>query len=159
MAINWNKFDKQVDFEGIEDKIAEASENGDFPEIPSGQYEVQVVSMELGLSKKKDDGSGGDPMLKIQFEIIDGEYKGFKLFYNGVMQSGNERAIGFQIHNNNEMLRSLIDSDDVEFKNFAQYAEEIDDIATEIIEDKWNYVVEKGKNRGGYDTHKIVEVL
>lgn len=159
MAINWNKFDKQVDFEGIEDKIAEASENRDFPEIPEGKYEVQVSSMELGLSKKKEDGSGEDPMLKIQFEIIEGEYKGYKLFYNGVMQSGNERAIGYQIHNNNEMLRSLIDSDDVKFKNFSQYAQEIDDIADEVIGDKWEYVLEKGKTSKGYDTYKILEIL
>lgn len=159
MSIDWTKFDKQVDFEGIEDKIAQATENGDFPDIPNGKYEVGVVSMDLGQSKKKDNGSGGDPMLKIQFEILDGEYKSYKLFYNGVMQPGNEKAIGYQIHNNNEMLRNLWDSDDVEFKNFGDYNELILDIADEIIGDNWNYIIDKGKNRGGYDTYKILEVL
>ena len=159
MAINWDKFDKQVDFDGIQDKVNEAAEMGDFPEIPVGKYEVKVDSMELGKSKKKDDGSGDDPMLKITFEILDGEFKGYKLFYNGVMQPGNEKAIGFQVHNNNEMLRSLIGDDDVEFKNFSQYAQEIDDIADEIIEDGWEYIIEKGETNKGYDTYTVVEIL
>ncbi|MCR8969293.1 DUF669 domain-containing protein [Facklamia sp. 7083-14-GEN3] len=159
MAINWDKFDKMVDFDGIQNKVEEAAEMGDFPEIPLGKYEVKVDSMELGQSKKKEDGSGGDPMLKITFEILDGEFKGYKLFYNGVMQPGNERAIGYQVHSNNEMLRSLIDSDDVSFKNFSQYAEEIDAIAEEIIEDGWEYIIEKSLTNKGYDKYEILEVL
>lgn len=161
MTIDWTKFDKKVDMAGIEDMVAKAAEQGDFPEIPEGKYEVKVADMELGQSKKKADGGGGDPMLKIQFEILEGEFKGYKLFYNGVMQPGNEKAIGFQIHNNNEMLRSLWDADeaDVKFTNFGAYNELILDISDEIIEDDWNYILEKGKTNKGFDTYKILEVL
>ena len=161
MTIDWNKFDKKVDMTGIEDMVKKASEQSDFPEIPEGKYEVKVADMELGQSKKKADGGGGDPMLKIQFEILEGEFKGYKLFYNGVMQPGNEKAIGFQIHNNNEMLRSLWDADeaDVKFTNFVAYNELILDISDEIIEDDWNYILEKGKTNKGFDTYKILEVL
>lgn len=160
---DWSKFDKNVDLDALKKDVKEAEERGggDFPEIPNGKYEVVVDSMELGQSKIKENGSGGDPMLRITFEILDGEYKGYKLFYNGVMQAGNDKAFGFQVHNNNEMLRNLWDADhdEVDFKGFKDYNELVLDIAEEIIEDEWEYVIEKGTNKGGYDTYKIVEIL
>lgn len=158
---DWAKFDKTVDIDGLKKDIEEAETNGDYPDVPDGKFEISVSNMELGKSKIKDDGSGGDPMLKIQFEILAGEYKGQKIFYNGVMQPGNDKAFGFQVHKNNELLRSLWDAehDEVDFNGFKDYNDLVLDIAEEIIEDKWNYVLEKGKNKGGYDTYEIVEIL
>ena len=154
MTFDWGKFDKQVDMTGIQEQIDEAAKGGDFQEIPEGEYEVKVKKMELGQSKK------GDPMLKIQFEILAGKFKGQLIFYNGVMQPGNENAIGFQIHKNNELLRALADDESVQFKNFKQYNDLILDIAEEISgDDAWEYALSKTVTDKGYDVYEIVEIF
>ncbi|MGX7328286.1 DUF669 domain-containing protein [Enterococcus bulliens] len=162
---DWTKFDKKVDLNALKNDVKEAEKNGggDFPEIPDGKYEVKVKNMELGQSKIKENGTGGDPMLKIQFEILAGEFKGNLIFYNGVMQPGNEIAFGFQVHRNNEMLRNLWDADhdEVDFNGFADYADLVLDIAEEIIEDEWNYVLDQSTNtkNPNFKNYEIVEIL
>lgn len=162
-TFDWSKFDKKVDLDALKEDVKAAEENGggDFPDIPVGKYEVKVKNMELGQSKIKDNGSGGDPMLKVQFEILEGEFEGNLIFYNGVMQPENEKAFGFQVHKNNELLRSLWDADDdeVKFDGFKDYADLVLDIAEEIIEDEWEYILEKGVTKKGYDTYEILEIL
>lgn len=153
---NWDKFDKQVDLESLAADVKDVEENGggDFPEIPEGQYEVEVEKMELGQSKK------GDPMLKIQFKILDGEFEKQRIFYNGVMQPQNDDAFGFQVHRNNEMLRALWDceKDDVRFTGFKDYAELVMDIQ-EDVDGKFEYLLSKEKDKKGYDVLKIVEIF
>ncbi|EAG8700782.1 DUF669 domain-containing protein [Listeria monocytogenes] len=155
--VNWEKMDESFDFTGINEKVKEASEGlGDFPEIPDGTYEVEVEKLELTTSKK------GDPMLSIWFQILAGEFKGSRIFYNKVMQPQNDKAFGFQVHQNNIMLRDLsgwYEDDEVEFENLSQYNDLILDIAESIEEDKLNYILEKGTNKGGYDTFEILEIL
>lgn len=157
MAINWEDFDKDLDLNGLKEDVRDAeSGGGDYPDIPDGKYEVKVNNMELGDSKK------GDPMLKTQFEILDGEFKGQKIFYNGVMQPQNERGFGFQVHRNNEMLRKLWDADnnEVEFNGFKDYADLVLDIAEEIIEDGWEYILEKRRAKNPeFDEYEILEIL
>jgi len=152
---DWDKFDKQVDVEALEEDVKEVEENGGggFAEIPDGEFEVAVEKMELTQSKK------GDPMLTIWFEILEGEFEGQRIFYNRVMQPQNERAFGLQVHQNNEMLRALWDceKDDVKFTGFADYADLVLDIH-EDIDDKFEYLLEKSTNDSGYDEYKILEV-
>ena len=155
---DWAKFDKKVDLDALRDDVKDAEENGfgDFPTIPDDKYEVKVKNMELGQSKK------GDPMLKIQFEILEGEFKGNLIFYNGVMQPANENAFGFQVHNNNEMLRALwdADSDEVSFEGFSDYNDLVLDIAEEIIEDEWEYVLEQSRAKNPeFAKLEILEIL
>lgn len=153
---DWSKFDKQVDVEALQEDVKDVEENGggDFEPVPDGEYEVEVEVMELRESKK------GDPMLTIWFKILEGEQEGQRIFYNRVMQPQNDKAFGFQVHQNNEMLRALWDceKDDVEFKGFADYADLVLDIH-EDIDGEFEYLLEKGTNDGGYDTFKITEVF
>lgn len=153
---DWNKFDASVDVDALQEDVKDVEENGggDFPDIPEGEYEVAVIAMELGQSKK------GDPMLKIQFQIVDGEFEKNLIFFNGVMQPQNDKAFGFQTHRNNEMLRSLWDceADDVKFTGFADYAALVDEIY-EDIEDNFEYVLEKKVDKKGYDQYKILEIF
>lgn len=159
-TINWEKFDKTVDLTGIQEEIDAASKGGNYPDIPPGEYEVSVLKMELGQSKKKNDGSGGDPMLKIQFEILDGQYKGNRIFYNGVMQPWNTDAIGVQTHRNNEILRGLSDDESVKFESYAQYNELILDIAEDITgEEAWEYLLKKDVTKTGFDTYEILDIF
>jgi hypothetical protein len=153
---NWDKFDRDVDLDALAEDVKEVEENGggDFEPVPDGQYEVAVEKLELTESKK------GDPMLTIWFKIVDGELEGQRIFYNKVMQPQNDRAFGLQVHQNNEMLRSLWDceKDDVKFTSFKDYAQLVMDIH-EDIDGQLEYQLDKGTNKDGYDTFNIVEIF
>lgn len=81
MSIDFKKFDKNVDLKGLQADIDQASDQGDFPEIPKGKYEVKLTSLELKLTKKEPPR----PMVSAQFKILSGEYKGQMIFFNRVI--------------------------------------------------------------------------
>lgn len=150
MAIDWNKFDKKVDLEGLKNDVAQALENddGDFKEVPHGSYEVKIEKLELTESK-----SSHNPMFSCWMKILEGDYKGSMIFMNQVITQG------FQIHIVNKFLRSLVEGMDVsvEFISYADYANEILDIS-EKIDGKREYLVEYGE-RNGFNTFEIKEVF
>lgn len=151
MGVNFDKFDKMVDLDGLKNDITEAQENtgGNFKEVPHDKYEVEINKLELTVSKK------GDPMMSCWMKIIEGEYNGSMIFMNQVVTKG------FQIHIANKFLRSLVDGMDitVEFESYKQYAELIMDIH-EAIEGKREYLVNYGENKGfnTFDIEDIFEV-
>lgn len=148
MAIDFKKFDKSVDIDGLKNDVAEAAANGggEFKEVPHDTYEISVNKLELSLSKK------GDPMFVCWMKIVDGEYENSMLFMNQVVTKG------FQIHIVNQFLRDLVqDMDiDVTFESYEQYAELILDIS-EAIDGAREYLVEYGE-RKGFNTFAIKEV-
>lgn len=147
MAVDFSKFDKSVDLDGLREDIKEAQENGggDYKEVPHGKYEVSIEKMELVESKK------GDPMVSIWFNIVSGEYKNSKIFYNQVITKG------FQIHLVNELLRSLESDLDVEFETYKQYSKLLLDIH-ENIDGKFEYALNYDEKKG-YNTFSISEVF
>ncbi|EPY2274537.1 DUF669 domain-containing protein [Clostridium sporogenes] len=135
MSNIWAKFDKSIDVEGLKkDAQDAANNNSNFKEVPHGEYEVKVEKMEPKTSKK------GDPMLAIQFKVLNGEYKGSSIFYNQVIN------IGYCLHKADEMLRSLDSGINIEFENMEQYANLIMDIA-EAIDGKLEYVLSYTANK------------
>lgn len=144
--MDFSKFDKQVDLEGLKQDIMEAEENGggDFKEVPHGKYEVAITNLELTESKK------GDPMVSVWFKVTNGEYKGSLIFMNQVITQG------FQIHIADEFLRSLETTVDVQFESYSQYAEMLADIFEEI-EDKVEFVLDYGENKKGFNTFEIID--
>ena len=149
MAINFEKFDKSIDLEGLKNDITEAQSNngGTFKEVPHDKYEVEINKLELTVSKKK------DPMLSCWMKILEGEYEGSMIFMNQVVTQG------FQIHIANKFLRSLVDglNMDIEFESYTQYAELILDVS-EAIDGKREYLVNYGENKG-FNTFEIEEVF
>ncbi|MEY8001187.1 DUF669 domain-containing protein [Clostridium sp. Mt-5] len=147
MANIWDKFDKEIDVDGLTRDAKEAAENGgDFKEVPHGQYEVKVDKMELKESKK------GKPMLSIWFKILNGEYENSLIFYNQVLSTG------FGLHNANEFLRSLDSGIDVEFKNFKQYNDLILDVY-EAIDGNAEYAIDYSEGKNGFSNYKITDVF
>ena len=146
------QWDNAVDVEGLKKDIQEAAENGggNFKEVPHGKYEIAIEKMELKATKEKK-----DPMVSIWMKICDGEFKGSLIFMNQVITQG------FQIHIVNEFLRSLIeecpDAPTVEFKSYTQYAELLMDIH-ELIAESFEYAVDYGQTKKGFDTFKITEI-
>lgn len=147
MALDYSKFDKMVDVEGLKNDVKEAEENGggDYREVPKGTYEVSVNKMELTESKK------GDPMVSIWFKILSGEYKGSLIFFNQVVTQG------FQFHIVNELLRSMDTGLDIEFESYAQYGQLLMDVA-EAVDEKLEFGIEYGEKKG-FATFKITDIF
>jgi len=143
----WEKFDKEIDVEGLKADAKEAAKNGgNFKEVPHGTYEVKVDKMELKESKT------GKPMLSIWFKILDGQYKNSLIFYNQVLSTG------FGLHNANEFLRSMDSDVNIEFANFKQYNNMILDIA-EAIDGVLEYGLEYSEGKNGFSNYKIIDVF
>ena len=143
----WEKFDKEIDVEGLKHDAEEAAKNGgNFKEVPYGTYEVKVNKMELKESKTN------KPMLSIWFKILDGEYKDSIIFYNQVLSTG------FGLHSADNFLRSLDSGVTVEFKNFRQYNNLILDIA-EAIDGVLEYGLEYSEGKNGFSNYKITDVF
>lgn len=142
--MDFSKFDKQVDLEGLKKDI-EDSANNNFKEVPHGDYEVAITKLELGESKK------GDPMVKVWFKIVSGEYKNSLIFMNQVITQG------FQIHIVDEFLRSLETDVEVKFESYSQYNELLMDIF-EAINGNYEYGLKYGENKG-FNTFEITEVF
>ena len=133
MAIDFSKFDSQVDVKQLAHDVKDAAANGrgDYPEVPEGSYMVTVEKLELSETKDH------RPMLKGQFRIKSDEdgdttYKKQMLFYNRVLYGTKNdanmiaSAVGF--------LNSLEPSEEVGpviFESFAQFA----DLVLDIMED------------------------
>lgn len=148
MAIDFSKFDKNVDLEGLKNDVEEAENNegGNYKEVPHGDYEVSIKKMELGQSKK------GEPMFICWFKILEGEFKNSMLFMNQVVTQG------FQISIVKHFLQDLTDGLDVDviFESYSQFNDLILDIA-EKLEDEREFLIEYGE-RKGYSTFKVNEV-
>lgn len=152
--MDFSKFDKMVDIDGLKKDIADAEANGggaDFKDVPHGYYEVSIDKLELTETKKT-----GKPMVSCWMKIIgDCEFKGQRIFMNQVITQG------FQIHIMNSFLRSLLPDDsgiDVEFTGYADYNDLLLDI-TEYIDHKFEYAIEYGENNKGFDTFQITDIF
>lgn len=146
--MDFSKFDKAMDLEGLKKDLNEAAENGgtgEYKEVPIGKYEVKVEKMELTESKK------GDPMVSIWFKILAGEYKNSILFFNQVITKG------FQIHIVNELLRSMDTEMAIDFESYSQYAQLLMDVH-ECVDGQLEFALDYGENKQGFKTFKIEEV-
>lgn len=152
--MDFSKFDKMVDIDGLKKDIADAEANGsgaDFKDVPHGSYEVAIDKLELTETKKT-----GKPMASCRMKIVsDGEFKGQRIFMNQVITQG------FQIHIMNDFLRSLLPESagiDVTFEGYAQYNDLMLDIA-EYVDGKFEYGLEYGENNKGFDTFQITDIF
>jgi len=148
MSNIWEKFDKNIDVEGLKKDAVEASQgNSDFKEVPHGDYEVKIDKLELRESKK------GSPMLTIWFKIISGEYNSSLIFYNQVLSSG------FGLHKSKEMLKSLDSGIDVDFESFSQYNDMLMDIAESVESLEYQLSYTANKKNPSFNEYEIVEVF
>lgn len=148
MANIWDKFDKAINLEGLKKDAEESAKNGggNYKEVPAGSYEVSITKLELGESSK------GDPMMKVWFKILAGDFEGSYLFMNQVLTSG------FGLHTAKEFLRSL-DVCDVEFESFSQFGNLLMDMMEKIEENGLEYAIEYGETKKGFKTFKVTEVF
>lgn len=150
----FEKWDKEIDTKGLQADVEESAKNGgqgNYKEVPHGDYEVAIDKMELKASK------AGDPMVSIWFKIVSGEYKGSIIFYNQVITKG------FQIHNNNELLRDIVsgmgeDMPEVKFETYKQYSNLLMDIF-EAIDKNFEFALKYEQAKGDFSKYTITEVF
>ena len=147
MANIFEKWNKSIDLQGLKNDIESASQNtGNYVEIPVGNYEVKITKAEVKATKN------GDPMATIWFKILEGDYKDKLIFMNQVINQG------FQIHIVNDFLKSLETGLDIDFIDYEQYNDLLMDVCEAIEEQKLEYLLEYGENKG-YKTFKISEIF
>lgn len=142
--MDFSKFDKQVDLEGLKKDIEDSS-NNDFKEVPHGNYEVAINKLELTESKN------GNPMVTCWFKVLTGNYKGSLIFMNQVITQG------FQIHIVNEFLRSLESDVEITFESYSQYNDLLLDVF-EAVDGNLEFGLKYGE-RKGFNTFEITDVF
>ena len=84
---NDNPFDSSTDFEQFEelqhldDVWREAEVKPTAPAVPDGEYNVEVIAVELTRTQ------GGDPLLKWTLRVLDGDYQGRMLRRSNVIKT------------------------------------------------------------------------
>lgn len=148
MALDYSKWDKTYNVSA--EDVKELDANGgkrEFEEVPFDKYEVKIAKMELASSKK------GDPMLKVQFKVLEGKYKGNSIFMNQVVTQD------FQIHNANEFMRSLDSGEEIKWTGkYSEYATLIDKVF-EAIDGNLEYALDYSSDSKGYNVFRIEEVF
>lgn len=138
------RFNAEFNYDELSKEVASAS--GERVDVPAGTYEVRIVKLELGESRNH------QPMAKVWFKVITGEYAGQMIFMNQVLISG------FTIKKFNDFLSSLHSTVPVVFKDYIQYSDLLDTIYKDIDmvhEYALDYV---DKNEKGYSEYVITDV-
>lgn len=146
----FEKFNSMVDVAGLKADIeTAAASDGEFLEVPKGDYEVKITKLEIGATGEKSKNPGM-PMAKIWYDILAGDFKGQKIFQNQMLTSG------FGIHKMNQLLESLGTGKTIHFEDFQQYADLMAEIFEEI-DGTAEYALHYGENKKGYPTYEITE--
>lgn len=141
MSKMFNKWNKQMDVEGIRTELADIEANKkEYKEVPCDTYEVEITKLFLDASK-----NSGLPMLKVWFKIVAGEYKGQILFMNQLLMNQSGKAFG--LHVANEFLRSLKTSLPVTWVDWEAYSVLLDDIKDELEQRKMTFQLKYGENK------------
>lgn len=140
--IDFSKYDDKLDMKKVEEQMKSAAE-GSFDPLPEGEYDVKLDSMTVKESQN------GRLMLAVAYRITRGKEKN-KMMFQNIILAGTKND-GFMIH----QARKLIDDlgyDAPEFSGYAQFADEIDEIAEDAVGEE--YVIELSYN-GQYPRYNI----
>ena len=149
--MDFSKFDKNVDIEGLKKDVKEAEKNqpsGDYPEIPKGRYEVEI---KLEMKETKKDPR---PMVSVDAKILEGEFKKSHLFMNRVIYGTKNDAN--MINSIVGWLKKLGTDIEIEFEGYGPFADLVMDIA-EAIDGKFEYLIEYDPK--AFNTISILEVF
>ena len=147
------KFDEMFDVAGLADDIAKISTNTkkERVKVPHGDYEVSIANLELGLNEFEGENFGF-PMIKIWFNVLDGEFKDNYIYWNTTV---NGKADAFKLRTVKDFLESLGASIPVDFVNFVHLGDLLKQMSEELKEAEYqlSYTV----NAKGFNTYTIVQ--
>ena len=134
--MDFSKFDKNIDMDGLKKDIQEAEKNGangDYPEIPKGKYEVKFDNIEVKATKD------GRPMLSVQARILEGDFKKKCLFMNRVIYGTKNDAN--MISSAVGWLKKLGTDLNIEFEGYTHFSDLVLDVM-EAVDGKFEYLVD-----------------
>lgn len=146
--MDYSKFDELINGRELAKEVSEIDRNGngngEFVEVPDDKYEVDLVDLSLGESKKD-----GLPRVTAKFRILKGPQKNKYIWaFWGVARS-------YGMHDLHEFLKDMQPSTEIEFDgNWNHYAEMLRDVLEEMS-GKIYFVLDKGKNDKGYPEYRI----
>lgn len=142
------RFNSKVNLEEIRKELATTSNKGmNREEVPSGTYEVKVEKMEIRPTKKE------DPMISIWFRILDGKYKNQCVFFNRVLTTGKNISMVVLF------MRSFKSGVAVEFQDFVQFNDVIQEVFESINRKKYEFALKLTKQDNGFDDYEIADVF
>ena len=150
--MDFSKFDKNVDIEGLKKDVKEAEKNqpsGDYPEIPKGKYEVEIK-----LEMRETKNEPRRPMMSVDAKILEGEFKKSHIFMNRVIYGTKNDAN--MINSAVGWLKKLGTDIEIEFEGYGPFADLVMDVA-EAIDGKFEYLVEYDPK--AFNTISILEVF
>lgn len=160
MAIDYSKFDRMVDLDGLKDDLKN-NKSGNYEEIPDGTYDVRLLAIELGETGPNSKNPGS-PMVKAQFEILAGDFSERWVFMNQVVNTGAGLNIG--LHFIRTMLPETEEHAEIRdrftsdaFNSYGELGQLIDMLAP-FIQDKFEYALNIKTNKKGYHTYTIEEI-
>lgn len=148
--MDYSKFNSVIDLEGLKADLEKGTT--EYEEIPAGDYEVSIESLELGETKETQ-----KPMVKCRMKILVGDYEGRLLFFNKPILNA------WFLSQANEFLDSLKSGHKIELIGWEQYGELIKKVF-ESVSGKHEYLVElskkvsKGKTYDNYTIKKVYDI-
>lgn len=128
--IDLSKYDKMIDEKALAEQMKNAEANS-FDPLPEGEYDVKLEKLEVTESK------AGKLMLSAQYRITAGAQRNKCMFQN-IILFGTKND-GFMIHNAKKLIEDL--GFDIEFENYTQFAEEVDEIADSAIGEEYTIML------------------
>lgn len=125
MAVDFSKFDDQIDINEVNKKVQEAKDNGAYEDVPKGTYTCSIEKMELGATKKE-----GKPMFTLALRIKEGKQKKRMLFMNRVIFG--TKNDGNMIQSVITILEKLVPDEQITFRGYEKFADKIADIFEEV---------------------------
>lgn len=155
MSFDYSKYDRMFNSDTMRG-AGFAETTGDYPEIPDGKYECDLIDMELTESK-----SSHLPMIKAQFEIIDGDFKGNYMFICKMVTDKMDKRNVSDVAKANSFLKSLdsVSDEDIHFESMRQYDDLVLKVFDEAKKQKLQYEVSKKTSSKGYTNTWISAVF
>lgn len=128
MAVDFNKFDEEVDLNALRQEV-DSADDSQFDEVPDGTYDVSFDKMEIKETK-----AGDKLMFAVQCNILEGDQKGRKIFFNRTI-SGNTSpkwTNGQAIKSVCTWLDKLETETVPEFNGYADFVDCVLDIFQEV---------------------------
>ena len=128
MAVDFSAFDEKVNLNELQEEVKNAPDS-QYEDVPDGSYDVGFDKMEIKPTK-----AGDKLMFAVQCNILEGEHKGRKLFFNRVI-AGNTSVKwtdAMAIKSVCTWVDKLETETVPEFINYSDFAECILDIFQEI---------------------------
>lgn len=129
--VDFDKWNEEFGGADAVKQLKDVQQNNSYEEIPDGTYMCSLSKLELAETK------AGKPMVKVQFKVVEGEFKKRNIFGNFVFTKG------FPMHKALEFLRSLqvFDVSEVDFDgNFKHFNDLLLDIAENAEDMKFEVV-------------------